>query len=321
MAIDTAARSAAKSPGHSRTAFRQLGRDVWRDRQLYILLAPAIIWLIIFHYIPIYGIQIAFRDYTPGLAIDQAKWVGLKYFKIYLNSPLFWPMIRNTLTLSVYGIVAGFPLPILFALMLNELKSERYKKIVQTVTYAPNFISTVVLCGMIILFFNPSYGPIVLFLKQLGVDIGNILISKTAFKHLYVWSGVWQGTGWSCIIYLSALSGVDPALHEAALIDGATRMQRIWHINIPMILPTIMITLIMSCGGILGTSFEKIYMLQNDMNLEVSRVISTYTYEQGLLGGKYSLTTAIGLFNTVINFFVLVTVNWISRKTTEISFL
>ncbi len=321
MEKDATGRANTLAPGSTRYKLRRLGRDIWRDRQLYLLLAPTIIWLIIFHYIPIYGIQISFKNYTPGLSMEAAPWVGFKFFRQYLQSPLFWPMIRNTLTLSIYGIVAGFPLPIIFALLLNELKSARYKKIIQTVTYAPNFISTVVLCGMIILFFNPSYGPLVLLLKSMGIRVGNLLTSTTAFKHVYVWSGVWQGTGWSCIIYLSALSSVDPSLHEAAVIDGATRIQRIWHINLPMILPTIMITLIMSCGGILGTSFEKVYMLQNDMNLEVSRVISTYTYEQGLLGGKFSFTTAIGLFNTVINFIVLMGVNWLSKKTTEISFL
>ena len=298
---------------------QQILNSVLRDYPLYLMLLPAIASYIIFHYIPFYGIQIAFRNYTPGLGIRDGEWVGLKYFIRFFESYYFGTLIRNTLSITLYTLAAGFPIPILLSLLLNELKNKRFKQTVQTLSYAPHFISTVVLCGMLYVFFNPTYGPIVLLGNHLGLNLGNALTEPRAFKHLYVWSGIWQDLGWNCIIYLAALSGVDQTLHEAAIIDGASRLQRICYINWPTIFPTIMITLILNCGSILNVGFEKVFLLQNDLNISTSQVISTYVYEQGLLGGSFSSSTAIGLFNNVINFIFVMAVNQISKKITKIS--
>lgn len=289
--------------------------DHW---QIYLLLVPGIVYVFIFSYIPMYGIQISFKNYRTSLGIWGSEWVGLKHFIRFINFPNFWLYIKNTFIISIYSI-ATFPISIIFALLLNELTTPRFKRVVQMVTYAPHFISTVVLCGMIKIFFAQDSGIVNSLIQMFGGNQVDFLGEARYFRHLYIWSGVWQGTGWGSIIYLAALSGVSPELEEAAVIDGANRMQIILHVKIPSILPTIVIMLIMSFGGILSVGFEKIYLLQNSLNLSVAQVISTYTYELGLKGGQYSYSTAIGLFNTVVNILLLIIVNIVAKKVTDIS--
>ena len=289
--------------------------DHW---QIYLLVAPAVIYIFLFNYLPMVGLQIAFRDYRASKGIWGSQWVGLKYFIKFFNYPNCWKIIRNTLVLSLYSL-ATFPLSIIAALLINELRSVSYKKVVQMVTYAPHFISTVVICSMITLFMNQSSGLINNVIAALGGKRVDFLGTAAYFPHIYVWSGVWQNLGWGTIIYLATLSAVSPELHEAAYLDGANRMQIILHVNIPCILPTVVIMLIMNCGTILSVGFEKVYLLQNALNLDTSQTISTYNYELGLLGGQYSYTTAIGLFNTVVNVVMLTIVNTVSRRVSEIS--
>lgn len=302
-----------KKKGILKSAWIRIKKS-WR---LYILLLPAIIYLLIFHYAPIYGLQIAFKDFIPSLGIAGSKWVGLKHFNYFVSSPQFFILVRNTILLSVSSLICSFPLPILLALMLNETKSVWFKKAVQNITYAPHFISTVVLCGMVIVFLSPSSGVINSLLKLVGHETIDFMTKEQYWRPIYIISGVWQNTGWSSIIYLAALSGIDPQLHEAAHIDGANRIQRIWHINIPGILPTAILLFIMNCGQLMSVGFEKVYLLQNALNLPVSEVISTYVYKTGLLGTKFSYTSAIGLFNSAINVLLLLIVNKVSSKVSD----
>ena len=297
---------------------KSLGRRMLDHWQIYLLVAPAVIYIFLFNYLPMVGLQIAFRDYRASKGIWGSQWVGLKYFIKFFNYPNCWKIIRNTLVLSLYSL-ATFPLSIIAALLINELRSVSYKKVVQMVTYAPHFISTVVICSMITLFMNQSSGLINNVIAALGGKRVDFLGTAAYFPHIYVWSGVWQNLGWGTIIYLATLSAVSPELHEAAYLDGANRMQIILHVNIPCILPTVVIMLIMNCGTILSVGFEKVYLLQNALNLDTSQTISTYNYELGLLGGQYSYTTAIGLFNTVVNVVMLTIVNTVSRRESEIS--
>jgi putative aldouronate transport system permease protein len=286
--------------------------------QVYVLMLPAILYVFLFNYMPMYGLQIAFRDYRVAKGIWGSNWVGLKYFIKFLENPNCWKIISNTLAISLYSL-ATFPLAIILALMINELNNRYFKKTVQMLTYAPHFISTVVVCSMLTLFLNRSSGVVNNVLDLLGAQRTDFLTIPAYFSSIYVWSGVWQDIGWGTIIYLAALSGVSPELHEAAYIDGATRLKVIWHVNVPTILPTIIIMLILRCGGILSVGFEKIYLLQNALNLDVSQVISTYVYDIGLLGGQFSYSTAIGLFNTIVNVTVLLLVNTIAKHTSEVS--
>ncbi|MGL5348132.1 MAG: ABC transporter permease [Peptostreptococcaceae bacterium] len=290
-----------------------------RSWQLYLFVSLAFLYFLIFSYLPMYGVTIAFKDYMPSQGIMGSPWVGFKHFERFFSSYYFWDLIKNTIGINVYGLIVGFPLPIILALALNEAKNEKFKKLTQTVTYAPNFISVVVMCGMVISFLAPTTGIINHFVEFLGFERIPFMTDPKWFKTVYVLSGVWQGTGWASVIYLAALSGVDPALHEAAKIDGATRLQRIWHIDIPAILPTIMIVLIMNVGSIMGMGHEKILLLQNPLNLESSNVIATFVYQQGLIDGQYSFAAAVGLFNSVINSILLITVNKFSRKLSEVS--
>ena len=285
--------------------------------QLYVLILPAIVYLFLFNYMPMYGVQIAFRDFRSSRGILGSPWAGLKYFEKFINYPNFWKIILNTVTLSVYRLVL-FPLPLVLALMLNELTNQRFKKTVQMITYAPHFISVVVLCSMVSLFFGRASGLVNNIRALFGYERIAYLESTELFKHLYVWSGIWQNIGWNTIIYISALAAVSPELIEAARIDGANRMQIIYHVNIPTILPTVIIMLILSCGNILSVGFEKVYLMQNALNLDASQVISTYVYDLGLKKGQYSYSTAIGLFNTVINIIFVLSVNAISKRVSEV---
>lgn len=291
---------------------------MWECREYYLLLLPALVYVIIFNYGPLYGIQIAFKDFKGSLGIIGSRWVGFKHFINFFNGYYFWELIRNTLVLSVYNLLVSFPIPIIVALILNEA-SGKLKRVAQTILYAPHFISMVVLVGMMGVMFSKSIGIVNTALEALGFNRYYFMGEPAAFRHLYVWSGVWQNMGWSAIIYIAALSGVDPCLHEAATIDGATRMQRIKYINVPCILPTIIIMLIMAVGSIASVGYEKVYLLQNDLNIDVSRVISTYVYERGIVDANYSFSAAVGLFNNVINVIMLLIANAISRKVSETS--
>ncbi len=297
---------------------KKLKEKIWKGREYYLLILPALVYVLIFCYGPMYGIQIAFKDYKMSRGIWDSKWVGLMHFKDFFQGYYFWNLIKNTLLLSLYNLIVTFPIPIMVALIINELKG-RYKKVVQTVLYAPHFISTVVLVGMIGIMFSPSVGVVNQFLNLLGIDSIYFMGDSRYFRHMYVWSGLWQQMGWSAIIYIAALSGVDPALHEAASIDGATRMQRILHINLPCIAPTIIIMLILAVGSIANVGYEKVFLMQNSLNQDVSEVISTYVYKRGIIDTNYSFSTAVNLFNNVVNLILLLIANTVSRKFSESS--
>lgn len=292
---------------------------ILKNYQIYLLLLPTLIYFIIFHYGPMYGIQIAFKDYNTGLGIWDSPWVGLKYFKQFIVMPQFLSAVRNTLVISIVSLFCGFPFPVLLALMLNEVKNNKFKKIVQTVTYAPHFISTVVMAAMITLFLSPTAGIINKVIELTGRDPVNFMIKPEYFVPIYVTSDIWQHTGWNAIIYIATLANIEQEQHEAAVIDGATRMQRIWYINIPCIFPTMVVLFILQAGSILNVGFEKVFLLQNASIMETADVISTYTYRLGIQGGQFSLSSAVGLFNSVINFIVLVLVNTIARHLSDTS--
>lgn len=283
---------------------------------LYVFLLPVIVYFIIFSYVPMYGVQIAFKDFYANLGITGSPWVGFKHFERFFNSFYFERLLTNTIALSVYAL-SLFPLPIIFALMLNELRNGRFKKWTQTITYAPHFISVVVVVGMIIAFLDPSTGIVNHFIKRLGGEPIPFLTSPDWFRHIYTWSGQWQSLGWSTIIYLAALSGVNPELHEAAKVDGASRFQRIIYINIPSILPTIITLFILSFGSFMSTGFEKVLLMQNSLNAPTSDIIQTFVYETGLIGGQYSFAAAVGLFESIINIILIVLANYTSRKVSE----
>ncbi|GHT64611.1 sugar ABC transporter permease [Spirochaetia bacterium] len=282
---------------------------------LYIFLLPALLYLALFSYAPMYGIQIAFKNFVASQGIFGSKWVGFKWFETFFHSPRFWQILVNTLSVSLYMLVAGFPIPIILALVINCIPGTGFKRVAQTVTYMPHFISIVVLVGMMSVFFSPRSGFINTIIGALGGP-GDTYFFGTPeyFRHLYVWSGVWQSSGWGSIIYIAALSGVSPELHESATLDGATRIQRIWYIDIPSIVPTMVILLILNCGSLMNVGFEKAFLMQNSLNLDVAEVISTYTYKIGLQHFEYSYSAAIGLFNNIINFIILVLVNRFAKK-------
>ncbi|MBQ8972979.1 MAG: sugar ABC transporter permease [Clostridia bacterium] len=296
-----------------------LWRRLARSWQLYVLALPAVIWIIVFAYAPMYGVQIAFKEYKVNLGITGSPWIGLKYFNQLFSLPNFKTLVMNTLLLSVYSLLWSFPVPILLALMLNQVKSKGYKKFVQTVTYAPYFISTVVLVSMLNVFLTPSSGWVNKIVEAMGGKAITFMGDPKWFRTVYITSGIWQGAGWGAIIYLAALGGIDPALYEAAMMDGATRMQQIIHIDLPCILPTVVIMLIMNMGGIMNVGYEKSYLMQNSLNITVSEIISTYTYKIGLLNAKYSFSTAVGLLNSVVSFILVAAANYISRRVTETS--
>ena len=286
--------------------------------QLWVMLLPAMIYIFIFCYVPMYGVQLAFREYSFAKGFLGGDFVGFKYFKQYFESNMFWPTLKNTVVIAITGIIVGFPAPIILALIINQLKNQKWKKFVQTIVYIPYFISVVVLVSMINILFANGSGVIANVIKALHlVDPGvNIIGSQSTFLPLYVLTGVWQSMGWNSIIFIAALSAVDTQLYDACKVDGANRWQTMIHIDIPALIPTIMILLILNMGGILNVGFDKIFLMQNSTNLGVSQVISTYVYDVGVKSSQFSFGTAVGLFNTVVNFVCLVITNWISRKTT-----
>ena len=265
------------------------------------------------------GVQIAFKDYTPRLGIWGSEFVGLKHFEKFVTSYNFWPIIQNTLILAAYSILALIPIPIVLALSLNAVRGKYFKKSVQLLTYMPNFISTVVMVGMLKQILHPQIGLVAAIGGIFGIEVADPFGSAGAFAHLYTWGRVWQKMGWSSIIYLAALSAVDPSQHEAAIVDGASRLQRILKIDIPLIMPTIILMLILNVGNIMNVGYEKAFLMQNTMNTTVSELISTYVYKVGLQSAQYSFATAVGLFNSVVNFILLVVVNFIAKRFSNIS--
>ena len=311
---------------HDQGEFRMNGRSKLRIRikanwQLYLILLLPVVYIIIFAYIPMFGAQIAFRRYTPRLGISGSPWIGLGNFKKFFESFYFVSVVSNTFLLSIMSIVISFPIPIIFALMMNSFNSLMFKKVSQTIVNLPHFISVVVLVGMLLQFFNSNtgvYGIIVQFIT--GEKPPNIFAKAENFRIMYILSGVWQNFGWDSIIYIAALSGVSMEMHEAAVIDGASRFQRILYVDFPSIIPTITILLILRMGYVMSIGFEKVFLMQNGLNLSVSEVISTYTYRVGLTGSSdFSYATAIGLFNSVINMFMISIVNMLARRTGETS--
>jgi len=285
--------------------------------QLYFMMLPAVIYVILFEYKPLYGIQIAFRNFNFKGGITGSPWVGFENFERLFNSYWFPIILKNTLTINFLSILVAFPVAIIFALIVNEVTNVKAKNAIQILSYAPHFISVVVVCGMVIMFLNPTSGIINHFIRFFGGDPVAFMQSSAAFKWIYVFSGMWTGTGWSAIIYFAALAGVDKSLLEAAEIDGAGRLKRIWYINIPVLIPTIVIRLIMAVGSMLGLGSQKVLLLQTMPNLAGSEVISTYVYKVGLERYDYSFSTAAGIFNSVCNVILLVTVNTICKKLTE----
>lgn len=287
--------------------------------QLYVMVIPALLYILLFHYKPMYGIIIAFKDFSMRRGILGSEWVGMANFTRLFSSYWFPVIIKNTLTLSLLSLVVGFPMPIILALMLNEVNSGRFRKTFQTVSYAPRFISTVVMCGMLVIFTNPTHGIFNILLNKLGFESINFLGIAADFKWVYVLSGVWQEVGWGSIIYFAALSSLDKSLLEAADIDGANRLQKIWYINLPVLVPTIMVLLILNFGSLLSVGYEKVYLLQNDTNLSASEVISTYVYKVGLQQADFSFSAATDVFNSVVNTCILLLANGMSKWLTKTS--
>ena len=309
--------SAINTP--ARRASQRKVRLIKRNWQLYLFLLPAVVIFLLFHYYPMYGVQIAFKDFRANLGIAGSPWVGLKHFKRFVTTSSFTLLMGNTLRISLMSLLIGFPMPVLFALLINEIRYTPYRKMIQTVSYAPHFISTVVMVSMLTIFLDKDYGIVNVLIGTLGIGPYDFMTKGPWFPSIYVISNIWQNLGWDAIIYIAALSGVDMQLHEAAMIDGATRVQRVWHINLPSILPTVIIMLILACGKIMSVGFEKVYLMQNALNTSHSEIISTFVYKAGLQSAQYSFSTAIGLFNSVINLILLLFVNMLSKRLGETS--
>ncbi len=296
---------------------RPLAKRLKDNWQLYLLLLIPLVLTFIYKYIPMYGIQIAFRDYKASRGITGSPWVGLEWFERFFTAPTCGRMIKNTILLSFYSLLWSFPVPIILSLCINQLRFKRYKRVVQTVLYAPHFISTMVVCGMIRIFLSPSGGLINLLL---GTSI-DFLTESSAFRTIYIASGIWQDAGWGCIIYLATLSAVDTSLYEAAKVDGASVFQRIMNIDLPALLPMAILNLIMSAGSLMNVGFEKVWLLQTDLNKATSDVIAVYVYQQGIENAKYSYSTAVGLFNTAVNLILLIVVNQIASRASDVDFI
>ncbi|MDR1891420.1 MAG: ABC transporter permease subunit [Oscillospiraceae bacterium] len=295
-------------------------KNFLRDWQLYLLILLPLIYILIFHYGPMYGLQMAFRNYRAADGITGSEWVGLKWFEKFLTNRQFKQVFSNTFILSIYNLAIGFPLPIIFALMLNTLRREKYKRLIQTVSYMPHFISLAVAVSLVSMVLSPVngvYGGLYNLLGGSGYPV-DFRSTAGAFRHIYVWSDVWQQLGWNSIIFIAALSSVSPELHEAAQIDGASRFKRVLHVDLPAILPTICIMLILRCGSIISVGFEKAYLMQTGVNLQTAEVISTYVYKVGMGSFRdFSYGAAVGLFNNVINLVLLLIVNYVCKKMTS----
>ena len=302
---------------------RKILSGLKKDWQLWAMILPALAYIIIFCYVPMYGIQLAFRKYDFSKGLTGGDWVGFKYFIQYFESPMFWTTLRNTFVISFFTLVCGFPAPILLALVVNSLRQKKLRRVVQTAVYMPYFISTVVMVAILQILLSPSTGVVSNFLKSLHIipQSINLLGTPSAFVPVYVLSGIWQSAGWNSIIFIAALASVDGQLYDAAKVDGANRWQLVIHVELPAIVPTIVILLIMNMGRVLSVGFEKVFLMQNDLNLSVSEVISTYVFNIGVQSGQFSFGSAVGLFNTVINFAFLMIANMVSKKAADISLM
>lgn len=304
-------------------ATRTRKRSIWRQcvqaKYLILLALPGLIYYLLFHYAPMYGVIIAFKNYKGGTSMLQAPWVGLKWFQEFFGSIYFGRLLSNTLIISLYNLIFGFPLPILFALVLHETRSRRFKRVVQTVSYLPHFISVVVVVGMLQTMLSTTDGVVNNLIRAGGGEVINFFGSNKWFRPLYIGSGIWQSFGWNSIIYLAALTNADPTLYEAARIDGANRWQQTLHVSIPCILPTMVILLIMQLGRTMSVGYEKIILMYQPATYETADVISTYVYRRGIVSGQFSFATAVGLFNSVVNMALLVSVNTISRRLSDVS--
>jgi len=312
----------AESKSAKTTRNRRSGafKRIMANKYLYIMLAPVLAYFLLFEYKPMYGAIIAFKTFNPYQGIWDSPWAGLKHFYNFFDSYYFWRLLKNTLVISMLSLVVIFPASIIFALMLNEIRSKWYKTAVQTMSYLPHFISLIVICGMVIDFTSPN-GIINRLLMGIGLvhDPVNFLILPEWFRSIYVGSGLWQSIGWNSIIYLAALAGINPSLYEAAVVDGASRWKQLWNVTIPGILPTILILLILNIGSLMSVGWDKIILLYNSATYETADVISTFVYRRGIMEADYSFSAAVGLFNSAINFTLLILANRISRKTTQSS--
>jgi len=295
---------------------RRARRSVTRHWTLYLLVMVPLVHLAIFKYVPMTNAVIAFKNYNIIKGVWGSDWVGLRNFQQIFANPVFWQLVKNTFLLSFYAVIASFPVPIILALALNEIRQGFFKRTVQLVTYAPYFISTVVVVSMTIMILSPQTGLVSHVTGFFGVDKVDLLADADYFRHIYVWSDIWQTAGYSAVIYLAALSGVDPSLYEAARVDGATRLQKIWHVDLPSIMPTAVIILVLAVGNIMAIGFEKAFLLQNPINLSASEIIATYVYKTGLINADFSQATAIGLLNSVVNLVLLVFVNFVAKRLT-----
>lgn len=298
---------------------KEIGRNIKAHPILYLMALPVILYFIIYHYVPMYGLIISFEDYVPTKGILESDWVGLKHFKAFLSDPYFFRTLRNTLLINIQLLVFGFPFPIIFALLLNELTSNAFRRVTQTLTYMPHFISSVVICGLMLNFCSTNGVITQLYCRLTGAEPSNLFAQASLFQPLYVLMCVWQEFGWDSIIYFAALSGIDPSLYEAAEMDGAGRFRKMIHVTLPGIAPTIVILLIMRIGNLMTLGWDKILLLYNPMIYQTSDVISTYVYRSGLLNMQYSYSTAVGFFNSAINFILLVAANAVSRKINDTS--
>lgn len=314
QAVKTVSSHRPKVPWHTR-----LGRTITNEWQLWVLLLPAIVFFIVFCYFPMYGVQIAFRDYKAAFGITGSKWVGLKHFQTFFNSYYCGRMFANTFLLNLFGLVFGFPIPILLAIMLNQLNSKRFMGFTQTAIYVPHFISTVVLAGMIYLFFSPTSGIVNKFITMFGGKSIYFMMEENWFRPLFIGTDIWQNAGWNTILYIATLTGIDPQLYEAATIDGATRWDKIKHIDIPHLMPIAVMMLILNCGSLLSSNTDKALLMQTAGNIKTSDIIGVYVYNTGLGKAQYSYTSAIGLCLNVINFTIIMLVNAFSRKVSEVS--
>lgn len=300
---------------------RRGARKLLQNYELILFLLPAVVIVFIFNYMPMYGVQMAFQDFTPA-KMWASPWVGFKHFMRFFNSYNSVAIIWNTVLLSLYSMLWSFPIPIILAMMLNQINNAKYKRFVQTVTYLPYFISTVVMVGIVFLFLSPQRGLYGAMMTMMGIkDFPDLTTNPAFFRSVYIASGIWQGTGFASVIYLAALSGVDPELYEAAIMDGAGKFQRTLHIDLPCLLPTITILFILSMGNLMNVGFEKTYLMQNPVNVKVSEVIATYVYKVGLQNAQYSFSAAVNLFNTVINILLLLLTNFVSKKMSQTSLL
>lgn len=296
-------------------------KRIGRNWGLYLLLLPALVLLILFAYKPMYGVVIAFKNYKNSLGILGSPWADplFKNFQRFFNSYQCETTIRNTLRLSLYSLAVGFPIPIILALMINQITAMRFRRTFQTILYLPHFISTVVMVGLLLIWLSPSSGLVGAFYRLLGKDAPNVMTSASGFPSIYVWSDIWQHAGWDSIVFLAALSSIDPTLYEAATVDGATRCQKMRYIDLPLLMATACIMLILRAGNLMNVGFEKVFLMQNDLNMSTSEIIATYVYKMGLRNSQYAVSTAVNLFNNLINFGLLLLVNCITRKLGETS--